>query len=117
MFCSRCGKKVLEDMLFCPYCGVKLVIPEEEADLPQNGEASFGAKAASEPDRLERFTFDIPDDTAEVGAEKSSEPLPRFTFERFDSEEDAFPDDVEEASDTDAEAERAPSEAAAFSTC
>ena len=29
MFCSQCGKKVLEMMLFCPFCGSPIVVPEQ----------------------------------------------------------------------------------------
>ena len=29
MFCSQCGKKVLESMLFCPFCGAPIVIPDQ----------------------------------------------------------------------------------------
>ena len=31
MFCSQCGKKVLETMLFCPFCGSPIVVPEQES--------------------------------------------------------------------------------------
>lgn len=31
MFCSQCGKKVMENMLFCPFCGSPIVIPDQEA--------------------------------------------------------------------------------------
>ena len=30
MFCSQCGKKVMENMLFCPFCGSPIVIPDQE---------------------------------------------------------------------------------------
>ena len=30
MYCSHCGKKVGEDMLFCPFCGKPIVIPEQD---------------------------------------------------------------------------------------
>ena len=33
MYCSHCGKKVGEDMLFCPFCGKPIVIPEQD-DAP-----------------------------------------------------------------------------------
>ena len=35
MYCSHCGKKVGEDMLFCPFCGKPIVIPEQD-DAPLN---------------------------------------------------------------------------------
>ena len=34
MFCSRCGKKVLEYMLFCPFCGTEIVIPDQDEAVP-----------------------------------------------------------------------------------
>jgi len=30
MFCSQCGKKVMENMLFCPFCGSPIVIPDQD---------------------------------------------------------------------------------------
>ena len=37
MYCSQCGKKVNDTMLFCPFCGSALVLPEQEekADIPK----------------------------------------------------------------------------------
>lgn len=31
MYCSQCGKKVVDNMLFCPFCGSPIVIPEQDA--------------------------------------------------------------------------------------
>lgn len=33
MYCSQCGKKVKENMLFCPFCGSPIVIPEQDDDI------------------------------------------------------------------------------------
>ena len=30
MFCSQCGRKLGEGMLFCPFCGAEIVIPEQD---------------------------------------------------------------------------------------
>lgn len=30
MYCSQCGKKVVDNMLFCPFCGSPIVIPEQD---------------------------------------------------------------------------------------
>lgn len=30
MYCSQCGKKVMDSMLFCPFCGSPIVIPEQD---------------------------------------------------------------------------------------
>lgn len=32
MYCGQCGKKVMEDMLFCPFCGSPIVIPDQEEE-------------------------------------------------------------------------------------
>lgn len=44
--CSRCGKKVDDDMLFCPYCGCELkkddlIVPEEEDNENEGFDASL----------------------------------------------------------------------------
>ena len=31
MYCGQCGKKVMENMLFCPFCGAPIVIPDQDA--------------------------------------------------------------------------------------
>lgn len=31
MYCGQCGKKVMENMLFCPFCGSPIVIPDQDA--------------------------------------------------------------------------------------
>lgn len=32
MYCGQCGKKVMENMLFCPFCGSPIVIPEQDEE-------------------------------------------------------------------------------------
>ena len=59
MYCSRCGKKVLDSMLYCPFCGAEIIIPEQE---PYDGGA--------EPERMVRG--EIPEnlkDAVEPGME------------------------------------------------
>ncbi len=34
MYCGQCGKKVMENMLFCPFCGSPIVIPEQDEAQP-----------------------------------------------------------------------------------
>ena len=110
MFCSRCGKKVLEYMRFCPFCGMELVVPEQDAEAGVDDGARAETDAAtSEPVKFERFTFDIPSDNSEdesdVSESSAPEPLPRFeakrdsdrefswSREREDGEMDSFLDD------------------------
>jgi len=45
VYCSHCGKKVGEDMLFCPFCGKPIVIPEQD---DESLAAPVDAVAASE---------------------------------------------------------------------
>ena len=35
MYCSHCGKKVNDTMLFCPFCGEAIVIPEQDEVVPK----------------------------------------------------------------------------------
>ena len=39
MFCSQCGKKLRDNMLFCPFCGAEIVIPEQDERPPAKAEA------------------------------------------------------------------------------
>lgn len=34
MYCGQCGKKVMDNMLFCPFCGAPIVIPDQDAPDP-----------------------------------------------------------------------------------
>ena len=40
MFCSQCGKRVTDNMLFCPYCGAPIVIPEQEDEAAEAPKAA-----------------------------------------------------------------------------
>lgn len=94
MFCSKCGKKVLDSMLFCPFCGAGIVIPDQEkargGDVPQESEA------ADAPETLEAEALPREDmswmDPPEAGEEPSPaapEPFPTPV------EEEARPDAAE----------------------
>ena len=62
MYCSHCGKKVGEDMLFCPFCGKPIVIPEQDdapetptvADVPAVPveEEPVNAESTAEPETI-----------------------------------------------------------------
>ena len=47
MYCSHCGKKVGDTMLFCPFCGEPIVIPEQ--DDPKPAEPAAQTVPAPEP--------------------------------------------------------------------
>ena len=72
MYCSRCGKKVLETMRFCPFCGAEVIIPEQDEE-----------KAA--PDIQPQAEKAEPD--IQPQAEKTSEPAPfSYSFEKLAEE-------------------------------
>ena len=48
MFCSQCGKKLREGMLFCPFCGAEIVIPEQDVSAAPEPAADAGAKPMDE---------------------------------------------------------------------
>lgn len=35
MYCGQCGKKVMDNMLFCPFCGSPIVIPDQDDEPEQ----------------------------------------------------------------------------------
>lgn len=48
MYCSQCGKKVNDTMLFCPFCGSALVLPEQEEKEGAPKEPAENAEAVRE---------------------------------------------------------------------
>lgn len=43
MYCGKCGKKILDDVAFCPNCGAPVevkVAPQQEANLPLSGHSA-----------------------------------------------------------------------------
>ena len=67
MYCSGCGKKVLDTMRFCPFCGAKVIIPEQDDETVL---AASPAETEETFQKEERFTFDMPEDDAPVEAPK-----------------------------------------------
>ena len=59
MYCSHCGKKVEDRMLFCPFCGEPIVIPEQDDEPAPAEEAAqeqpswAPVEAPQEPDAPE----------------------------------------------------------------
>lgn len=60
MYCSRCGKKLRDDMLFCPYCGTPATIPDEDDAnvIPEENAASDPAERLVFPERVEEKKAD-----------------------------------------------------------
>ena len=53
MYCSRCGKKVGDAMLFCPFCGEAIVIPEQDEPELASQAAQDAADSAPEQPPVE----------------------------------------------------------------
>ena len=77
MFCSQCGKKVTENMLFCPFCGKPIVIPDQEPEEAGSsaapGREAEGARvgeaaARAEGDGETTQILDVPRQVEEAAA-------------------------------------------------
>ena len=91
MFCGQCGKRVLDTMLFCPFCGVPIVIPEQE-DVPEVPAPADAPEAQA--GELERTDAQ---ETSEADEPFAPEPEAEADFEplRFDDPEPEQPSDPE----------------------
>ncbi len=49
MYCGQCGKKVMENMLFCPFCGSPIVIPDQD-EPSQSAPKPEAAQELSRPE-------------------------------------------------------------------
>jgi len=59
MYCSQCGKKVTETMLFCPFCGSPIVIPDQDEQ-----EKAPGSAPAEPKGKVEEISAKLPEKTA-----------------------------------------------------
>lgn len=91
MYCSRCGKKVLDTMLYCPFCGAQIIIPDQDAPEP-------APKPAAAPPAYSFELTDeaLPEQEAAEGASPEVEDL--FPWER---DAEVADEPVEEASEAD----------------
>lgn len=90
MYCSHCGKKVNDNMLFCPFCGEPIVIPEQDAPVglepaadsaPVEAEPQVAEAVVSKPDSVE-----IPEPDAPQGSPKPSREMGEAEAELLDWE-------------------------------
>lgn len=83
MFCTQCGKRVLDTMLFCPFCGASIVIPEQDESADEVGDtsgfASSGARPLAPSDETPSNTpSEHEAETAwQPDTKRSGEPMPR----------------------------------------
>ena len=79
MYCSQCGKKVNDSMLFCPFCGSALVLPEQDdAPVPQ----------LAKQVKIQPILQDIPD----ARSNSPIEDIPQETFQPLDLDSFAVED-------------------------
>ena len=108
MYCGQCGKKVMENMLFCPFCGSPIVIPdqgEKQADIPAPRENRMeqDASGAAQPEQKRPVSLfddlDSSESLSDTEPEHKSEPEPEpFVPLRFDFDkaaEDEAPQEQE----------------------
>ena len=103
MYCSHCGKKVGDAMLFCPFCGEPIVIPEQDeepaAAQPKeavpSGEAVPEAPVVPEDKPIEKPSRD--EDSGSGDADDAAAELLDWNLERLGrSDEWARRDEAEE---------------------
>lgn len=101
MYCGQCGKKVMENMLFCPFCGSPIVIPEQDGHVvPTSIQAESEIPATerqetevSAPEEVQEETFvqvppaDIPERPVSLFAEVDATPKHE---EKNDAEKEGF---------------------------
>ena len=77
MYCSHCGKKVEDMMLFCPFCGEAIVIPEQD---------DVAAPAEPPEETPQQTPAEAPDEAA---GEDALQPVPEKTGETAPPEDAA----------------------------
>ncbi len=61
MYCSHCGKKVGDTMLFCPFCGEPIVVPDQDDDPVAAVEPSFARPEPDAPKDMPDAAFHEPE--------------------------------------------------------
>lgn len=75
MYCSHCGKKVTDTMLFCPFCGDPIVIPDQDEpseSAPVEPSAASGTPERAEADAVSVEAY-VPLSEADAAAEQATD--------------------------------------------
>ena len=111
MYCGQCGKKVMDSMLFCPFCGSPIVIPDQdepaasvmEAAEPASAKAAEAAAETASPapelaqERpVSLFDTDLPAAEPAPAPEEEFVPL-RFDYDAAEDEEEPESEERTEA--------------------
>lgn len=91
MYCGQCGKKILENMLFCPFCGAPVVVPEQ----PEPGRPEPQSPEAR-PKQVRM------DDSTQFEARPAKPPMPEMPEDGSHSPEPRRAAERDEARPTDA---------------
>lgn len=114
MYCSQCGKKVLESMLFCPFCGSPIIIPDQ--DDKETGAAVMPAMESSQAaEDFQKDSFDIREEALfampEIEKAEIAEEIIPEIFESVDEDKHEDPiEPVDTAEEDDAPSEESISE-------
>lgn len=104
MYCGQCGKKIIENMLFCPFCGSPIVIPDQD-DAPAAPESAHVRDSSAAPEAAAvREHSDV--SAAEVAQERSTASEVETVRERFAASEAAAAREVSDAQTMPAAPER-----------
>ena len=100
MYCGQCGKKVMENMLFCPFCGSPIVIPDQDeipVDVPMQ-EAECPATPAEpveaeKPKAPVKIVMPVKAKAVEPAREEKNTPdeKPASLFDSFEPQEKPLP--------------------------
>ena len=58
MYCSQCGKKVKDSMLFCPFCGKPIIIPDQDDETLSADASAAEAEVSAQAENLSVSTAD-----------------------------------------------------------
>lgn len=50
MFCSNCGTQIPDSSVFCPECGAKMIIPDQD-EIPNDESIAIQSKAISNKEK------------------------------------------------------------------
>ena len=110
MYCGQCGKKVMENMLFCPFCGAPIVIPDQDA--PASSAPSSGAKPVEQrPESDAQADAKAPSslfDDADRPAQPKQVPKEEFEPLRFDFDAPDLQDEPESSPEPERKPEPEP---------
>jgi len=81
VYCSHCGKKVGDAMLFCPFCGEPIVVPEQDEDIRVQPAEDVVHKDAAKPE--------MAPETEDQGAAPQFQPPAQSKAEAPEHQDDA----------------------------